>query len=229
MRSRLTPLRLAATAHVPGVGHQSYLPPDASVPIQRPLFLGLEVHRAVVGLARSAQPWFALQRQRDRGDLGLAAPHPPRGSLEWSALAVGKQLVTDVDVCLLACATECDAGRKIRARIGASEISFWHDGHEVARHERLTGKHQISAKLDRYLDLLARKPGALARSLALHQQRDPSTPGPLHVATTSAALAQRGWGYSLCETLRSASGGQRTVPSRKRPTGRQSRTVTERS
>jgi transposase len=64
------------------------------------------------------------------------------------------------------------AGRKIRARIGASEISFWHDGHEVARHERLTGKHQISAKLDHYLDLLQRKPGALARSLALHQQRD---------------------------------------------------------
>lgn len=64
------------------------------------------------------------------------------------------------------------AGKKIRARVGASEVSFWHDGREVAVHERLAGSHQISAKLDHYLELLARKPGALARSLALRQQRD---------------------------------------------------------
>lgn len=64
------------------------------------------------------------------------------------------------------------AGRMIRARVGASEISFWHDGKEVARHERLAGKHQISAQLDHYLDLLQRKPGALARSMALRQERD---------------------------------------------------------
>jgi Transposase and inactivated derivatives len=64
------------------------------------------------------------------------------------------------------------AGLKIRAQIGAGEISFWHDGKQVAHHERLHGQHQISAKLDHYLDLLARKPGALARSLALRQERD---------------------------------------------------------
>lgn len=64
------------------------------------------------------------------------------------------------------------AGLRIRARVGASEIAFWHDGTQVAVHERLHGHHQISAKLDHYLDLLQRKPGALARSLALRQQRD---------------------------------------------------------
>ncbi|MGH2916674.1 MAG: Mu transposase domain-containing protein [Solirubrobacteraceae bacterium] len=64
------------------------------------------------------------------------------------------------------------AGLKIRAKIGAGEISFWHDGKQVAWHERLQGHHQISAKLDHYLDLLQRKPGALARSLALRQERD---------------------------------------------------------
>jgi transposase len=64
------------------------------------------------------------------------------------------------------------AGLRIRAKIGAGEISFWHDGTLVARHERLHGHHQISAQLDHYLDLLQRKPGALARSLALRQQRD---------------------------------------------------------
>ncbi|MGH3130553.1 MAG: IS21 family transposase [Gaiellaceae bacterium] len=64
------------------------------------------------------------------------------------------------------------AGLRIRARIGAREISFWHDGKQVASHERLAGKHQISAQLEHYLDLLQRKPGALARSLALRQERD---------------------------------------------------------
>jgi hypothetical protein len=64
------------------------------------------------------------------------------------------------------------AGLKIRARVGAREVSFWHDGKLVACHERLAGKHQVSARLDHYLDLLQRKPGALARSLALRQERD---------------------------------------------------------
>jgi transposase len=64
------------------------------------------------------------------------------------------------------------AGLRVRARVGAREVSFWHDGKQVARHERLHGKHQVSARLDHYLELLQRKPGALARSLALRQQRD---------------------------------------------------------
>jgi transposase len=64
------------------------------------------------------------------------------------------------------------AGLGVRAQIGASEIDIWHDGKIVASHERLAGKHGSSAQLDHYLDLLARKPGALARSLALRQERD---------------------------------------------------------
>lgn len=64
------------------------------------------------------------------------------------------------------------AGRRVRAQIGANEIDIWHEGQIVASHERLTGKREVSAKLEHYLDLLARKPGALARSLALRQERD---------------------------------------------------------
>jgi hypothetical protein len=64
------------------------------------------------------------------------------------------------------------AGRRVRAQVGASEIDIWHDGKIVASHERLTGKHGTSAQIEHYLDLLARKPGALARSLALRQERD---------------------------------------------------------
>ncbi len=64
------------------------------------------------------------------------------------------------------------AGLRVAARIGAREIVFFHDGREVARHERLHGKFGTSAQLDHYLELLALKPGALARSLALRQERE---------------------------------------------------------
>jgi transposase len=64
------------------------------------------------------------------------------------------------------------AGLKVTARIAAGEITFFHDGALVARHERLQTKNGVSAQLDHYLELLQNKPGALARSLALRQQRD---------------------------------------------------------
>lgn len=64
------------------------------------------------------------------------------------------------------------AGRKVAAKIGASEIIVLRDGREVARHERLQGRFETSAKLDHYLELLRRKPGALARSLPLRQERE---------------------------------------------------------
>jgi transposase len=64
------------------------------------------------------------------------------------------------------------AGLRVSARIGAREIVFCHDGREVARHERLQGRFSTSAQLDHYLDLLRHKPGALARSLALRQERE---------------------------------------------------------
>jgi hypothetical protein len=64
------------------------------------------------------------------------------------------------------------AGMRVRAQVGAREIAIWHDGALVATHERLSGHHGASAQLEHYLDLLARKPGALARSLALRQERD---------------------------------------------------------
>jgi transposase len=64
------------------------------------------------------------------------------------------------------------AGLRVAARIGAREIVLCHGGRDVARHERLQGKFGISAQLDHYLDLLKHKPGALARSLALRQERE---------------------------------------------------------
>jgi len=64
------------------------------------------------------------------------------------------------------------AGLKVTAAVGAAEIRISHRDREVARHERLHGKFGTRASLDHYLELLARKPGALSRSLPLAQERD---------------------------------------------------------
>jgi hypothetical protein len=64
------------------------------------------------------------------------------------------------------------AGQKVAARIGAREIAISHAGWVIARHERLHGRYGTSAQLDHYLELLARKPGGLERSLVLAQQRE---------------------------------------------------------
>jgi transposase len=63
-------------------------------------------------------------------------------------------------------------GRRVTTQVGARSITVACDGREVARHERLTGRFQTAARLEHYLPLLARKPGALAGSLPLAQARD---------------------------------------------------------
>ncbi|MCA1700726.1 MAG: IS21 family transposase [Actinobacteria bacterium] len=64
------------------------------------------------------------------------------------------------------------AGLRVAARVGAREVEIRHDGRLVARHARLDGRFELTACLDHYLELLALKPGALSRSLALRQERE---------------------------------------------------------
>jgi len=90
------------------------------------------------------------------------------------------------------------AGLKVAVRIGAREITISHAGSLVARHERLHGRFGTSAQLDHYLELLARKPGGLERSLALAQQRD-SGAWPQAFDELWAALAGR---YGRSEAAR---------------------------
>ncbi len=86
------------------------------------------------------------------------------------------------------------AALRVTAAIGAGEIRICHRDREVARHERLHGKYGTRAMLDHYLELLARKPRALARSLPLAQERDRRTwPEPFDELW--AALRAR-WGQS---------------------------------
>ena len=57
-------------------------------------------------------------------------------------------------------------------RLGARTVEALHDGRVVARHERSPRKGSQTLLLDHYLEVLARKPGALPSSLTLAQARE---------------------------------------------------------
>jgi transposase len=136
--------------------------------LNRLLLAGCEADlaRRIDGRAVTVGEAWALERP-----LLLGLPAEPFDACESAAPRVdAKSLVTirrnrySVPVAL--------AGLKVSARIGAREITINHSGREVARHERLHGKAETSAQLDHYLELLARKPGAMENSVALAQERD---------------------------------------------------------
>jgi hypothetical protein len=63
------------------------------------------------------------------------------------------------------------AGTQVHSKAYASTVELWHEGRCVARHERCYGRQQQILDLEHYLDVLYRKPGALAGSRPLEQQR----------------------------------------------------------
>lgn len=59
----------------------------------------------------------------------------------------------------------------IMARPKADYVELWHQGKRVARHERCYRRQQQILDLEHYLDVLRKKPGALAGSTTLAQWR----------------------------------------------------------
>lgn len=62
-------------------------------------------------------------------------------------------------------------GRRVRVSLRASHLVVFDQGKEVARHQRIAAKTGQSIKLDHYLEVLTRKPGALPGSCALAAAR----------------------------------------------------------
>jgi transposase len=62
-------------------------------------------------------------------------------------------------------------GTKVQASLQATHLEVWHDGRCVARHERCHSRRQQILDLDHYLDVLERKPGAMAGCKPLEQWR----------------------------------------------------------
>lgn len=81
-------------------------------------------------------------------------------------------------------------GKSVEVRLGAREVRCLHDGREVAHHDRLVGAGGQSLKLDHYLELVARRPGALRGSLPLAQARA-SGDWPKTYDTLWSALVER--------------------------------------
>jgi transposase len=63
------------------------------------------------------------------------------------------------------------AGTTVEARLAAATVEIWYEGKRAARHERSYGRYQEVLDLEHYLDVLERKPGALAGSKPLEQWR----------------------------------------------------------
>ena len=72
----------------------------------------------------------------------------------------------------------------------------------VARHERAAGKYAEILVLDHYLEVLARKPGALPGATALAQARAAGTFTAAHQAYWDAARRRHGDGLCKKERLR---------------------------
>lgn len=62
-------------------------------------------------------------------------------------------------------------GRQVRVLLNASELVVFDGQTQIARHERLMTKGSSQLDLDHYLEILMRKPGALAGATALEQAR----------------------------------------------------------
>ena len=62
-------------------------------------------------------------------------------------------------------------GTCVEAKLGSAHVELWADGHCLARHERSYVRFAPVLDLEHYLDVLARKPGALAGSTPLAQCR----------------------------------------------------------
>jgi hypothetical protein len=63
-------------------------------------------------------------------------------------------------------------GRRVDVRLGARRLRVLQEGRVVAEHERSPVKGSQTLLLDHYLEVLARKPGALPSSLTLAQARE---------------------------------------------------------
>jgi hypothetical protein len=68
--------------------------------------------------------------------------------------------------------TPLPPGMRVRARLLPAYVEIWHERELVARHERSFERYRQVLDLEHYLDVLERKPGALAGSRPLQQWRE---------------------------------------------------------
>jgi len=85
-------------------------------------------------------------------------------------------------------------GHRVRVRLSASAVTVYDRTTVVARHQRAAGKGVKALDLDHYLEILARKPGALPGTTALAQARAAGTFTTCHEVFWAAARRALGDG-----------------------------------
>ena len=85
-------------------------------------------------------------------------------------------------------------GKAVRIRLGANELTVFEGGKAVAVHPRLVASGDEHLLLDHYLEILARKPGALPGSVPLAQARADGSFTAAHEALWSQARRKLGDG-----------------------------------
>jgi transposase len=83
-------------------------------------------------------------------------------------------------------------GRRLSARIGGTRIEVTDAGRVVASHERSVLRGSQTIVLDHYLEILARKPGAMPGALATHQARETGVLTAAHEAFWARARRKFG-------------------------------------
>jgi transposase len=84
------------------------------------------------------------------------------------------------------------AGRRLPVRLSASSVEVLEGPRVVARHQRAAGRYAEVLVLDHYLEVLARKPGALPGATALAQARAAGTFTTAHQRYWDAARHKHG-------------------------------------
>ncbi|MCH6471189.1 IS21 family transposase [Sinomonas terrae] len=135
-----------------------------------------DLNRKITGRPRTIGEDFEAERPflaplpAERFDPGL--PLYPR--VDRSALITVRQAKYSVPARLI--------GRKVRVSLRATELVVFDGRTQVARHERVVERYGQSVQLDHYLEVLARKPGALPGSTALARARESGTFTSAHEA-----------------------------------------------
>lgn len=96
------------------------------------------------------------------------------------------------------------AGRRMQVRLGAETVEVLDAGRPVATHPRAAHKHMQILVLDHYLEILARKPGALPNATALARARASGAFSEVHDRFWTAArerLGDRDGTNALIEVL----------------------------
>lgn len=129
----------------------------------------------------------------------FAAEAPLLGALPAESFDTARHVTARVDTKARVCVRQCRysvpvslIGRRLEVAVGATEITVSSKGTVVASHERLTERGSESLVLDHYLEVLAKKPGALGSSVPLAQARRTGAFSPVHDAYWAEARRQLG-------------------------------------